>query len=81
MNITKKIGRSGGITIPSHLRRDLGIQGGEKVGIEVDSNGNITIKRLLGSCIICGENENLRTIGKRFICGNCIAEMKELEVI
>lgn len=81
MRIEKKIGRSGGITIPAHLRRDLGIQGGERVRIDVEGNGDIVIKRLMGSCVICGEDYNLRSLGKRFICEKCISEIKKIEVI
>lgn len=67
----KKISKSGGITIPSALRRDLGITGKEKVLISVEDNGDIKLKRIAGSCIFCESHEELMTYEKRFICKTC----------
>lgn len=74
----KKIGRAGGITIPADLRRDLGIQGGEKIDIRVEHDGSIRIKRIQGACIMCGSYENLNIFEKKFICQHCIEQFKKL---
>lgn len=79
MNNVKKIGKSGGFTIPANLRRDLGIQGGEKVDIKVNNDGSILLQRIGGTCIICsGYGEGLKNIGKKFICMDCIDRVKRL---
>lgn len=67
----KKISKSGSITIPSHLRREMGLVAGEKIKIEQDAEGNFTVKRIEGSCICCKTNENLMKIQGLYICDNC----------
>ena len=71
VKMEKKISKSGGITIPSALRRDLGITGKEKVLISVDDSGDIKLKRIAGSCIFCGNYENLVNYEGRYICSEC----------
>lgn len=71
----KKVSKSGSITIPSHLRRQLGLIAGEKVKIEQDAEGNFFVKRIEGSCIFCGINEKLAKVKGKFICVNCIEEI------
>jgi transcriptional pleiotropic regulator of transition state genes len=74
----KKIGKSGGFTIPSSLRRDLGIQGGEKVKIETTADGKIVIERIIGLCLFCKSDENLKRFEGRFICEKCLEKIKVL---
>lgn len=71
----KKISKSGSITIPSHLRREMGLEAGEKVKIEQDGNGNFFIQRIEGSCIFCGTNEKLAKVRGKFICRSCTEEI------
>ena len=73
----KKISKAGSITIPSHLRRELGLIAGEKVKIEQDEDGNFFIKRIEGSCICCKTNENLVKIQGLFICDDCAKIIRE----
>lgn len=75
----KKVSKTGGITIPAFMRRDMGIQSGEKIKIETDSNGDILIKRMIGSCVICASNENLSKIDDKFICKGCIDMIKNIK--
>lgn len=73
----KKISRSGGITIPSHLRREMGIAPGEKVEVKADESGNLVLERVEGSCILCGTHENLLKVDKVFICEECGIKVHE----
>ncbi|MGP1597810.1 AbrB/MazE/SpoVT family DNA-binding domain-containing protein [Peptoanaerobacter stomatis] len=74
----KKISKSGSITIPSHLRRELGIENGEKVKIEIANNGQILLSRIKGSCILCHSNESLVKVDGKYICKNCIAKIYDI---
>lgn len=74
----KKISKSGGVTIPSSLRRDLGIQGGEKIKIDTTTDGRIVIERIIGSCLICKGDESLKNFEGRFICEKCLEKLKVL---
>lgn len=73
----KKISKSGGITIPSHIRREMGIAPGEKVEVQLDGSGDLKLKRIEGSCILCGTHEDLMKVDKVFICYGCGKEVHE----
>lgn len=73
----KKISKSGTITIPAHIRRNIGLEQGEKMRVEVQDNGDINLKRVIGSCIFCGTNNKIRKFKGKFVCEACEAEMKE----
>ena len=73
----KKISKSGSITIPSHIRREFGIENGEKVKIETNDAGDLILKRMVGSCIMCGETENLIKVNDKYICKTCIEKINE----
>lgn len=75
MEHNKKIGKSGSITIPANLRRDLGIEGGERFRLEVQPGGEILLKRTAGSCIFCKSDEELKAYKGKFICAECVAEI------
>ena len=71
----KKIGKSGAVTIPSSLRRDLGIQGKEKVDISYNDAGDLIVRRIAGTCIFCGAHEGIRPYKGRFVCKDCGVEL------
>lgn len=73
----KKIGKGGQLTIPAHIRRELGIQNGEKFAIRSE-NGRLVLERLTGSCMICGGSDELVAIGGKYLCRSCIAKAIEL---
>lgn len=76
MNVERKIGAKGGITLPAHLRRDLGIQGKEKISIEPQDNGDILVKRINGSCIFCSSVEDVEAFKGKFVCKECKKELR-----
>lgn len=76
MNMEKRLGKGGGMTIPSIIRRELGIQGGERFKVEVREGGEIRLVRIDGRCIICKESENLKKVDKVFVCKGCFETMK-----
>lgn len=73
----RKISKSGGITIPSNLRLQLGIQGKEKINIETRDNGDIVIKRIQGTCIFCSSVDNVQSFKGKFVCDRCKEELKK----
>ena len=77
----KKINKSGGITLPAHVRKSLGISEGEKIKIEMQDDGNILLKRIVGSCIICGSNEELIKINDKYVCKECLDAINVLAVV
>ena len=73
----KKVSKSGSITIPSHIRREFGIENGEKVKIDTNNDGDLILKRVVGSCVLCGSNENLIKVNDKYICKVCIEKINE----
>ncbi len=71
----KKISRAGSVTIPAHLRRKYGITAGEQVAIEMDAAGMISMKRIVGRCVFCGADKELRMYKGRFVCAACAAAL------
>ena len=71
----KKISKSGSITIPSHIRREFGIEHGEKVKIDTNDAGDLILKRIVGSCIMCGGNEKLVQVDGKYICKACVEKI------
>lgn len=74
----KKISKAGGVTIPSSLRRELGIENGERVKIDVNNAGDIILKRITGSCIMCGGNDELIKLDNKYICKGCISKINDI---
>lgn len=73
----KKISKSGSVTIPSHIRRGLGISKGETLEIKSDESGKLILERVEGSCLLCGTHENLMKVDKVYICENCGTKVHE----
>ena len=71
----KKISKTGSITIPGHLRRELGLIAGEKVKIDPDQDGNFVIQRIAGSCLFCQGSEDLLKVKGKFLCTGCAEEV------
>lgn len=77
MQFNKKISKSGAVTLPAALRREFGIDQGEKFNIGVDAEGSITLKRTQGSCIFCKSENDLITHSSRFVCKSCVESINQ----
>lgn len=75
MQFNKKMNKSGGITVPAALRRELGIEHGEKFSVSAKPNGSIELRRIQGHCVFCRSDENLVTHQGRFVCDICIDQL------
>lgn len=71
----KKLGKSGAVTLPAALRRDLGLQEGERFSISVNGDGTIHLKRVQGECIFCKADSNLIVHAGRYVCTDCTQAM------
>ncbi len=71
---SKKITKSGGITIPAEVRRNHNLFPGDAV--DIDSSGNqIIITAHMDRCFICqNEHDVVNYQGKSF-CRECIKEL------
>lgn len=76
----KVIGKAGGLTIPSSIRREYNFLAGEAVDIAVE-DGRIVVSQHTPRCGFCQGTENVgRYMGKN-ICRDCVTRMvKEVGV-
>lgn len=75
-SFNKKINKTGAITLPSALRREFGLTGGEKFKIEVCAeDGTILLQRTNGQCLFCDSDKQLIVYMGRFVCAKCVENM------
>ena len=74
--ITRKIDELGRIVLPIELRRSLGI--GEKDSLEIYvEDEKIILKKYKQSCAFCGSDENIVEFKSKFICADCVGQLKK----
>lgn len=76
---TKRVSKSGGISIPVGLRRELTIRPGDALDVETDAQGNVILKRHLPRCVFCGSTENVSIFMGKGICRNCAGQIGKEE--
>ena len=76
---TKRVSKSGGISIPVGLRRELAIRPGDALDVETDAQGNVILKRRLPRCVFCGSTENVSIFMGKGICRNCAGQIGKEE--
>ena len=58
------------------IRSSLNIQTGDAIDISLVGD-EIILKQRVASCIICGSKKNLERIDKKYICSDCVKEIKD----
>lgn len=72
--ISKKITKSGGITIPKTVRADVGIHPGTAVDVRTEGN-SLVITPHVPTCRFCGCVEAVETVLGIEICCECAEEI------
>lgn len=72
----KKVGRTGGVTIPKELRRDMNINPGDAFEVEADERGDIVLKRYSSHCIFCEGTDGIEMFRGKPVCKGCKADLK-----
>nr|WP_240472961.1 AbrB/MazE/SpoVT family DNA-binding domain-containing protein [Paenibacillus sanguinis] len=75
MKFDKKMNRSGGVTLPSALRREYGLAAGEKFQVSVNQHGDVVLKRTEGQCLFCQADQDLIPYLGRLVCRSCVSSM------
>ena len=74
--ITRQLDALGRVVIPVEMRRNLNI--GTRDFVEIYSEDDrIIIKKAGENCIFCGSPENLLIFRDRYICSECLAQLKQ----
>ena len=75
--IVRPVDSLGRIVLPVELRRTLNITPEDSV--EIFTNGqSIVLKKFQPSCVFCGEAENVEMVKGKYVCRNCLNELKKL---
>lgn len=75
--IVRPVDALGRVVIPVELRRNLGIATNDSLEIFVDGQ-YIMLKKYEPACVFCGSADNVRMIHGKYVCENCIEELKRL---
>jgi transcriptional pleiotropic regulator of transition state genes len=78
--IVRPVDALGRVVIPVELRRNLGIKTEDSLEIFVDGQ-YIMLKKYEPSCIFCGEMDDVKMIHGKTVCGKCIEEYAEYNVV
>ena len=70
---TKRVTKSGGISIPVGLRRELNLQPGDALDVEVDGIGRVILAPHLPRCVFCDSTERVVTYNGKGICQACVS--------
>lgn len=75
MKVSKRILKSGSITIPKQVRAEVGLFPGNAVDIETTPTGAIVIKPSAPCCHFCGSPDGLLTVENISICTKCATKI------
>ncbi len=77
MVVSKKITKSGAVTLPRQIRQETGILPGVPVDVKIDGNG-VRIRKHTKSCHFCGTMDDVEEACGIEICRGCAAKIWEV---
>ena len=77
MNAQKRMGKKGTLTIPQHLRHQLGFQGGMALDIATTEDGGLLLQKHRATCNICGSATEVVRFKWFDICHECFLGIRE----
>jgi transcriptional pleiotropic regulator of transition state genes len=72
----REIDKVGRIVISKDIRKHLNINAGDVLHIEANDSC-ITIKKAENKCVFCNTHENLVEFQNKYICQDCLAQLKK----
>ncbi len=72
---TDELGR---VVIPRDMRRELGIECGDKIVFETEDN-KIIITKQGKSCVFCNSRHELSTFCDKHVCAECLRMLKTVK--
>lgn len=73
--IVRKVDELGRIVIPKELRKMFNIKEKDALEIYVEED-RIVLRKHENSCVFCKATENLKEYKDKFVCPQCIKEIK-----
>jgi transcriptional pleiotropic regulator of transition state genes len=72
-----KIDNLGRVVIPKSIRKALNIEHNDEISMHVDGE-SLIINKGHRTCALCGSKEIKHQIGTKFLCDQCIQNIKDL---
>ena len=72
-----KIDNLGRVVIPKSIRKALNIEHNDEISMYVEDK-SLVIKKGHRSCSLCDSQEIKHQIGTKFICNDCVKDIKDL---
>lgn len=73
----KRIDELGRIVIPKDIRKALGVQNLDSLEFFMD-DGSVVLKKFGETCSLCSNTEELSEFKGKFVCSECIKELRTL---
>ena len=77
MEVTKRVAKSGAVTLPRMIRQKTGMLPGVPVDIVADREG-IYISKHVPACLHCGSVDDVKTILGLEVCLGCAEKIREV---
>ncbi len=78
LGIVRRVDQLGRIVIPKELRSIMSITENEtELEIFTEANGQIIMQKYEPGCAFCGEMADLKKVGNKLICPECMKKMVE----
>ncbi len=74
--ITRQIDDLGRVVLPMELRKNLRINKKDQLEIYVEDD-KIILRKYSQSCIFCGNKDNILEFRSKFICSDCLSQLKK----
>ena len=75
----RKIDKLGRVVLPAEIRKELNLSPEDTVRLSEDREQIILVKKS-PVCYFCGEKGELIEFSQRFLCKNCLKELKKRSV-
>lgn len=75
----KRISSKGGLNIPVKLRRNMGIENGDPMELEINEKNELVVRYYTPRCIFCTAHDIVLTKNGKGICSECLNNIKMLE--
>ena len=72
--MSRKVDELGRVSIPKHMRVELGFEARTPVSFRIDGD-RLIVTKAHDTCILCNSDENLTPVGDKFICADCKAKL------
>ncbi len=76
--VTRTLDGLGRVVIPVEIRSEFDLMENDRLEFYVEED-KIIVKKYINSCIFCNAKDNLTKFEEKYICPECLREIKDLK--